>query len=1092
MVKAFVNFLGGEDGEEKPILLLLGMGFFMGFYTASYEVSATTLFLNTLGQDYLSEAFFVAGFLGIFTTILFTYVQKRINFSTLALTNVFLIFSFLCTLRYAFSLPAETLNYLNFLPFLLFVMIGPIAAILYLTFWGLFGRMFNLKQNKRIVGGIDTGQLTATIIAFFCIPLLLNFVIGEIYNLLFIAAGSALLIFVFVFWIVRSYNVDSATKVNLLAGEDQNGEQSDISYMDLFKNPFYKWMSLFLVASMGASIFVDYTFYSAAETMYPSENDLASFLSFFEATTMIFVFIFQSFFNDKIIEDYGLKFSLRVMPLILLFFTVGIIFTGHVYGYEFKTDEYLLFFIFNVMAKLFTASIKDSLENPAFKLFFLPIPVRIRFSAQNMIEGVVNQVAILVAGALQIGLGLLVFFKLIHFSYFVLGLSVLIIWLAAKVFEEYKNTLKSSLESSKKELVKLGLVSKNEMNTINSILKEFKSDSDTRVINALKLLENVDPLQLEFSLLDQLKSRHASVRMYAYKKLQSNLMFNSFTIVERAARNEQNNEVKQIAIECTAKLKEAYDFDVNFNTIRPLVRSTDANDRVYAARILSRIQDEKLVPFLKELMRDINVNVRKAAIISAGKTKMPELWSILIENLHIPVYSNTASSALTSNGESIFPSIDAAFYKTNQHFDTMDRVIQMYGRVGGRTAAELLWKKIDYPDRKIISELLLSLSYIGFEAKDFQASRIRLAVENDIGDVAWNIKTMDEIERVDHLDEFLFAALKEENEKNYNDIFMLMSMVYDPQNILLVKENIKVGTSESITFAIEMLNLFIDEDLKKKLVPILDDLTEEQRLTRLRNFFPPEAFESYGDLLNQIVNRDYNHINRWTKALAIWKIAHLENSVVDYDLIANLFNPDPFLLEAAAMVIYKLDRDSYYQHTKRLLPKVKKDLDRVILPPIFTSEDEIYHQKMIGIEKAIFIKSILVFSKIPGWIVTEIAESIQEKFYRKGDIIITKESLKRMPLFIVYKGLVQSVNSEGVVIDFSSKSIFGEMLLIEGDQTEEHFVANEDSTLLELSKDDLFDLMSKHIEITEAFIDLINGDIAEEERHEEVLDSIFA
>jgi AAA family ATP:ADP antiporter len=1092
VVKAFVGFLGGEDGEEKPILLLLGMGFFMGFYTASYEVSATTLFLNALGKEYLSEAFFVAGFLGIFTTILFTFVQKRINFSTLALTNVFLIFCFLCALRYAFSLPTETLQYFNFLPFLLFVMIGPIAAILYLTFWGLFGRMFNLKQNKRIVGGIDTGQLTATIIAFFSIPLLLSFVIGEIYNLLFIAAGSALLIFIFVFLIVRSYNVDAATKVNLLAGEEQDGERADISYADLFKNPFYKWMSLFLMASMGASIFVDYTFYTAAETMYPAEKDLASFLSFFEATTMIFVFIFQSFFNDKIIEDYGLKFSLRVMPIILLFFTVGVIFTGHVYGYEFKTDEYLLFFIFNVMAKLFIASIKDSLENPAFKLFFLPIPVRIRFSAQNMIEGVVNQIAILLAGALQIGLGFLVFFKLIHYSYFVLGLAVLIIWLAAKVFEEYKKTLKSSLESSKKELVRLGLVSKNEMNTINSILKQLKSDSDVRVMNALKLLEKVDPLQLEFSLLDQLKSRHVSVRKYAYKKLGDSMMFNSFTIVERASRNEQNKEIQKLAFECTEKLKNGHEFELNFNNIRPLVRSINAEDRVYAARLLSKIQDEKLIPFLKELMRDINVNVRKAAIISAGKTRMPELWSILIENLHLPIYSNTASSALTSNGESIFPSIDAAFYKTNQYFDTMDRSIQMYGRVGGRTAAELLWKKIDFPDRKIISELLLSLSYIGFEAKDFQASRIKLGIENDIGDVAWNIKTMDEIERDDQIDEYLFSAFKEENEKNYNDIFMLMSMVYDPENILLVKENIRVGTSESITFAIEMLNLFIDEDLKKKIVPILDDLTEEQRLTRLRNFFPPESFASYGDMLNQIVNRDYNHVNRWTKALALWKIAHLKDTEVGYDLIANLFNPDPFLLEAAALVIYKLDKDAYYQHTKRLIPKVKKDLDRVILPPIFNSEDEEYHQKMIGIEKAIFLKGILVFSEIPGWIITEVAESIQEKFYKKGDIIQSRNNQKQIPLYIVYKGLIESTSAEGEKTKLASKSVFGENYIVEGDSITGEYVALADTTLLELSKDELFDLMSKHIEITEAFIDIINGDIAEEERHEEVFDSIFA
>lgn len=1091
MIKAFTRFVGGEDGEEKPILLLLGMGFFMGVYTASYEVGAKALFINTLGEAYLSEAFFAAGIMGIITTVLFTFVQKRMNFSTLALTNIFLIFLFMGGLRYAFSFDVDSLPYYEFLPFLLFVMIGPIAAIQYLTFWGLFGRIFNLKQNKRIVGGIDTGQLTATIIAFFLIPVLVNYVIDETYDLLFVAAIASFCIFIFVFLIVSNFNVDTATKSSVLAGEEGVTKQEDINYTDLFKNPFYKWMSLFLIASMGASVFVDYTFYTAAETMYPDEKKLASFLSFFEATTMIFVFIFQSFFNDKIIEDYGLKFSLRVMPLILLFFTVGVILTGHIYGYELKTDEYLLFFIFNVMAKLFTASIKDSLENPAFKLFFLPLPARIRFSAQNMIEGVVNQFAIFVAGVIQIGLGFLTFFKLIHYSYFVLGLAVIVILFAAKVFDEYKKTLKTSLEDNKNALTSSGLVAKNEKSTINVVLGELRSQKEKNVLSGLKLLERIDPLQLEFSLLDQLKSKSVTVRIFAYKKLEEKLIFSALSIVERTARNEKDEEVKFYADKCVTTLKEAFEFEPNFNNIRPLVRSTVANDRIYAARLLSKANDEKLIPFLKELMRDINPNVRLAAIIAAGKTKAPELWPILVENLHLPMYENAAASALVANGDSVFFTIDAAFYKTNQYFDTMDRIIQIYGRVGGRPALELLWKKIDHPDRKIISEILLSLSYIGFEAKDFQASRIKLAIENDIGDIAWNIKTMNEVDREDDIDEMIFNAFREENEKNYEDIFMLLSMVFDPQNILLVKENIKVGTTESITFAVEMINLFIDEDLKKKMVPVLDDLNDQQRLVRLRNYFPPESFESYTDLLLQIVNRDYNHINRWTKALALWKVGLMPKSEVSYDLIANLFNPDPFLLQTAASVIYRLDKNAYHHHTRRLKPQTKKELDRVILPPIYNM-DEDYHHKMIGIEKAIFIKRVMAFANIPGRIICEMAEAFEERKVKKDEIISKRGASGEMPLYVIVKGSVEASDEKDEKRVFKPKNIFGEQLIVEGDTSEWEYTASEETVLLYLRKEELFNLMSKHLEVAQAFITIINGEVEEEVIQEEIFESIFA
>ena len=1091
MIYAFVKFLGGEKGEEKAIMLLLGMGFFMGIYTASYEVGAKALFISTMGEGYLSEAFFIAGVVGILSTVLFTNVQKRVNFSTLSLTNVFLTFLFMGVLRYAFSLDAEVVPYYEFLPFVLFVMIGPIAAVQYLTFWGLFGRIFNLRQSKRIVGGIDTGQLTATILAFFSIPLLVNFVIDETYDLLFVAAIASFGIFIFTFWIIRSFNVDSVTKKVTLSTDDEDAKEEDIKYTDLWKNRYFKWMSLFLFVSMGASVFVDYTFYTAAEVMYPDEKELANFLSFFEALTMIFVFIFQSFFNDKIIEDYGLKFSLRVMPLILLFFVVGVIFSGHVYGYEIKTDEYLFFFIFNVMAKLFTSSIKDSLENPAFKLFFLPLPVKIRFSAQNMIEGVVNEFAVLAAGAVQIGLGLLTFFELIHYSYFIVGLAVLVIIFAGKVFNEYKHALKSTLEYQKDQLTQQGVASKNENNTINALVKELKERDAQRVINAMKLMERMDPIQLEFSLLDQIKSPFPEVRKFSYERLSDRLVFNALSIIERVAKTETNELVKPSADECIQKLKAADAFELTFNNIRPLVRSLKADERIYAARLLSSTNDEKIVPFLKELLRDINPNVRLAAMISAGKTRMPELWSILVENLHLPKYANAASSSLTANGDAVFHTIDTAFYKTGQHFDTMLRVIQMLGRIGGRSATELLWKKIDFPDRKIITELLLSLSYIGFEAKDSQAARIKIAIENDIGDIAWNLKVLNELERENDIERLIYDAIREENKQNYSDIFMLLAMVFDSQSILLVKDNIDLGTTESITFGVEMLDLFIDEDLKHKIVPILDDLEDEQRIAKLNNHFPPEDFESYRDLLLQIVNRDYNHINRWSKALALWKVGEMEGEV-DYDLIANLFNPDPFLLQTAAAVIYRLDKSAYHKHTARLKPVIKKDLDRAILPPVYTGDDDDYHQKMLAIEKAIFLKSINEFRDIPGTVITDFAQSFDEIKVKKGYELITEESNGATPMYVLVKGAAIIQGGEHDGLHLSEKAIIGDKLIAENEFVDHKVVTTEESILLLIYKEELFNLMSKHIELVQEMIDVINKSPEPgATESEELIESVF-
>ena len=141
---------------------------------------------------------------------------------------------------------------------------------------------------------------------------------------------------------------------------------------------------------------------------------------------------------------------------------------------------------------------------------------------------------------------------------------------------------------------------------------------------------------------------------------------------------------------------------------------------------------------------------------------------------------------------------------------------------------------------------------------------------------------------------------------------MLLAMIYDAQSIKLVRDNIELGTTDSVAFGIEMLDIFVDDDLKPKLFPVLDDIKDIEKLKKLNDFYPPENFDSYEDLLLQIVNRDYNHINKWTKGLSMYKLTLMRGVKVTDDLVANLFNPDRFMLQTAAAVIYRLDKEAYH------------------------------------------------------------------------------------------------------------------------------------------------------------------------------------
>lgn len=1082
MIQAFLKFLGGEKGEEKPMLLLLGKGFFMGILLATYQIGAETLFLNVMGERWLATAFFAAGGAGIISTALFVFLQRKINYSTLVLSTTFLILVFIAGIRASFTFIGydNTLDGdFQILPFVLFVMIGPVTTIILIGFWGIFGRIFDLRQSKRIIGGIDTGQLMATMIAFFSIPLLTSTIIDETYDLLFVSSIAALGVFIFTLYLTLNFNLNKAT--NTLKGE----EVQKVNFFSLMKDKYLRLLSVFLIFSMGAAVFVDYTFLSATETMYPDEEGLSTFLSFFSGFVIVLSFIIQSFINDIIIGRFGLKVALMTMPLILILFTVGAIVTGHIFGYEEKTDEFILFFVLTGTGKLFTAALKDALESPAFKLFFLPLDIKIRFDIQSRIEGVVSEIAVFVAGAAQMGLGLLVFFKLIHYSYFILVLAGIVVYLSAKLFEEYKKTLKTTLEKEKANLKGQG--KSNEYNTLNILKNEIATNEVERTLNALKIFEKLEPIEFEFVLLDLLNHRKPELRIYAYQKLGDRLCWEAVEIVEKDIKTEGNEEVLVIAKETYKKLREAASFELTDLAIKELVRSTESKDRVRGARLLAKATEERHVAYIMELLRDINPQVRTAAMVSAGKIKRPELWPILIENLHLSTYGNVAMSALKAAGEAAFHTVDTAFYKTGQYHTTMLRIIQILGRIGGRGATELLWKKIDFPDRKIVSQLLLSLSYTGFVARDFQSARIKLAVETEIGDIAWNIKSSLEIPVEEDMDRLIKEAMLEEDIKNYDNIFMLLAMIYDPQSVLLAKENILNGTSESITFAVEMMDIFVEEELKPKLIPIMDELKVAERLSKLQNYYPPEEFESYEDLLLQIINRDYNRINRYTKALAMFRFSQM-SSHVTADLIANLFNPDPLLLQTAAFSIYTIDKEAYHNHTKRLKPTTKKELDKAILPPVFRTEEEAYHQKLLLIERVIKIKEIEAFRKIPGELITYMAEVLEEVRVKMGDTIIREGDTGMEPMYIVVDGVVDIYEGDHKVAERVAGGLFGEKHLVESETFNYTALARAECTLLMMRKEELLNLMSKYIDILDCWVDILNGDMAEEE---EIVDVLF-
>jgi HEAT repeat protein len=1060
-----MKILNIEPQDFGSVMLLLAKTFFMGIFIATYDVGTSSIFLDDKSgwsSEDLPKAFIASGVLGIIFASLFASLQKRISFNKLSILNLLAIAIIASFVRIGLQFSHD-----KYIILFAFICNVPLNVILMLGFWGLLGRMFNIRKAREVEGVLDTGQILATILAFFMVPVLISFFSSIGFrgneNLLSISAGSIFIVLLIEIFLVNTYGKAMTHKVKVNVADTNQS-----SYLSLFKTRYFNLMALLMLASVIVVYFVEYSFLNALTLEYTVHNPdtgkvvidpithkpqingelLGQFLGFFGAAIMVFTILIQKFVYDRLVSMYGLKLGLVLLPVMLGIFTLLASLIGSI--------EIVLLFLAIASSKLFAASLRESVEDPSFKMLFQPLDGKIRFDVQAKIDGVVNQFAVIIGGLILLAIGLLDL-NLIYFTYFLFFILIGYAYAAIKVYAEYRSTLKKTL-SDQKDSAPV----KSEYSISKVLDNQLRSQGTETIIYTLKVMEKAEPIMLQASSIKMVYNSSPEVRKYALEKICELKPADAITSVSNCIKIENKPEVRALALKALEQLSKEESTGFSRDKLISLSRSRNAKDRQIAAKMLMKSINDDNAYLLLDFLKDLDPKVRVEAFFTAAATKRVEYYHLLIENLASPTYSNAATSALYSIGHRVFPILESAFYKTGQSIKTMIRIIQIYGRIGGDEAVELLWNKIDYPDKRIISQVLLALSQCGFQAKGDKIVRIKRAIESDIGNTAWNIAALNELGD-DESSTNLRNALKEENEHNHDHIYMLLALIYDAHSIQLVRSNIESGTIEGITFAIELLNVFIDDDLKPLLFPLLDDMPDDEKISRLQVHFPREKLNEL-EVLKYIINRDYNYINRYTKALAIGKFTLIPGVKITDDLIANLFNPDSLLRETAGWAIHLINPEAYHEHTARINKSYKHDLDRVILGG-GGDED-------MGIWKVLFLKKIELFKNIPGVILAELAEAFEEVHFRKGYTVIEKGDNGNTPIYVIVKGTA-SYEDKGTPITLKVGDMFGVTYVLDTDIYQFPIVTKEESLFYKIEKDKFYDMMSNYYEMAQGVIHTI-------------------
>ncbi len=885
------KLLGIEPGEESMVSMLLAQSVFLGIFFGAFDISAHSLFLSIFDEKMMARGYVVSGLAGIILTSLYTGLQTRMHFRNFAILN--LIFVTLLTL---FLWILLLLNPAKWVIFLVFIMLGPLNILAMLGFWGTTGRLFTLRQGKRLFGLVDAGMVVGIILSCYAIPVLLSFSF-QASNILIISAAAVLIGSILQIIIGRRFQ--------LAAGKGENGtetKEKKTSVISLVRSDSYtRIMAVFIAISVMTAFFVQYSFMAVTREQYPAEDDMARFLGLFTGSMMIFTLLIKLLVFSYLIKNYGLRTCLAVSPVLVAAFTLVAILIGMLMGFTPATSGFMLFFMLLALSRLFSKSLKDSIESPSFKVIYQTIDEKIRYGVQSTMDGTVNEIAALSSGLILAGLGILSFIKLIHFSWVLLVITIIWIFIAVKLYSEYRRSIKKALESGGET------TAEDTIKPDKAVMKGRFSADQVFEDNYLNLISG------DYSCLEKYRNRWFLEKILDHSE--NNKDIGLIPSLKRIASNEGiDEEIRQRSAQIADNLEQ-------FSSDRQ-----DEDKLFQSKKILADSRQPQTTQILR-LLRDNTIESKELAILMIGKFRLKDMLPEVCECLSIKGLEAQAASVLRSFGNEAREEISRFYLASSGNTAVSKTIISILGSDCSRENTEFLFSRLWSNSRQIRETALEQLVYCNYRVTDEDRDKLHQLISEVIGIIVWNISARINITRINNT--ALLKPLNNEIDRWNTFLFNLLSIAYESGSVIKIRENLESGTVESINFALEMIDIVVDESIKPKLVPLLDAISDEDKFRALYQFFPGEIHE-YGKLIEDIINRDYNLLGIWIRACAIRSMNEIENRNTGESLAALLFSPQKLLQEESAALLAKYDRDLYKSASARISKAAKGHLDNII------------------------------------------------------------------------------------------------------------------------------------------------------------------
>ncbi|NJN43380.1 MAG: hypothetical protein HC806_00650 [Anaerolineae bacterium] len=331
----------------------------------------------------LPYVYLVAAGVIILTGLGFYRLQALIPFPTLLIGNLSILLAGIVGIRILLDLSGQDAVYFSALVWLrLLWVLGNLGL------WTLAGRLFTLRQGKRLFSLILAGGVLAIILTGLINSTLIEWL--GIANLLWVSSaslGGALWLLVIT---TRRFKSELATAPTRPTNEAQANRHTTTG---IFKNPYIRSIFLYTTLSTIGTYILEYAFIGQVDARFTGEQVGKFFGSYLGVNTLV-TLLFLLFLSNRILRRFGVRGGLLVDPLLV---GVGAIAVAIIS--QFPSLAAGIFWIV-VATKLLDDVTVVATTNTSVRLMYQPLPIAQRARAQTFVESVVSPLAMGLSGVL--------------------------------------------------------------------------------------------------------------------------------------------------------------------------------------------------------------------------------------------------------------------------------------------------------------------------------------------------------------------------------------------------------------------------------------------------------------------------------------------------------------------------------------------------------------------------------------------------------------------------------------------------------------------------------------------------------------------